>query len=529
MRTNFFKYIFVFFVIGIISYAIYVLYFKDNTNKGDLFKNEQVDQIVEITDLRIGVSNFDTINPLISNNKEILNIDKLIFESLMNITEDYKTELNLAKECSKISDYSYIIKVDNNIKWHDGSSFSAKDVSFTIDRLKEGKSVYSYNVTKIQNTEIIDASTLKINLIEPVPFFEYNLTFPILPNNYYLNEDFYVSTKTPVGTGMFKISEITSNSIKLIKNDKWWDKNNKDSKIDTINIKIFTEIGEVYNSFKMGNIDIFTTYNINLEEYIGTMGYEKREVKGRELDYLAFNCQNNILKDKEVRKAINYAIDKTNIVSSVFNNEYYIAENPLDYGSYLYQNESVSLGYNPEQAKKILTDSGWEYKYNRWQKKENYSTLKLNLTLTVNSSDTIRVQVAENIKNQLSQIGINVTIKKVSDSRYEQILQNKSYEMILTGVYNSFSPDLNSFFGENNFQNYNNTEIQTILNDIKNIKGETQIKEKYKRIIEIYNEEQPFISLYRNKITVVTDQNLIGNPVCNNYFSYYNLYEWYRI
>lgn len=529
MKTNFFKYIFVFFIIGIITYAVYVLYFKDSNREEEQPQDEQLVVVEQITNLRLGVSNFDTINPLISNNKEILNIDKLIFDSLITITQDYKAELNLAKECSKISDYSYIIKLDNNIKWHDGSDFTAKDVSFTIDRLKEGKSVYSSNVEKISNVEVIDANTLKINLVEPVAFFEYNLTFPILPNNYYLNEDFYASTKVPIGTGMFSISEITSNNIKLIKNEKWWNKENKNSKIDTINIKIFSQIGEVYNSFKMGNIDIFTTYNTSLENYIGTMGYEKQEIHGREFDYLAFNCENVVLKDKNVRKAINYTIDKTNIVSSVFNNEYYTCENPLDYGSYLYENESTSLGYNPEQAKKILTDGGWEYKYNRWQKKENYYTRKLNLTLTVNSTNTQRVQVAENIKNQLAQIGINVTINKVSDSKYLQILQSKNYEMILTGVYNSFSPNLNPFFGDGNLQNYNNNEIKTILNDVKNIKEESLLKEKYKRVMEIYNEEQPFVSLYRNKVTIVKDQNLIGQPGGNSYFSYYNVYNWYRI
>lgn len=529
MKTSFFKYIFIIFVIGIISYAIYTLYFKDNGVQEELPTSEQSSQVEQITNLRIGVSNFDTINPLISNNKEILNIDKLIFESLVNITEDYKTELSLAKECSKISDYSYIIKVDNSIKWHNGSSFTAKDINFTINKLKEGNSVYSANVEKIESTEVIDNTTLKINLIEPVPFFEYNLTFPILPNNYYLNEDFYTTTKVPIGTGMFTISEMTSSNIKLIKNEKWWNKDNKNSKIDTIYIKLFSEIGEVYNSFKMGNIDIFTTHNINLQNYIGTMGYEKQEVKGRQLDYLAFNCENKILSDKTVRKAISYTIDKTNIVSSVFNNEYYTAENPLDYGSYLYKNENGSSGYNPEQAKKLLTDNGWEYKYNRWQKKVNYSTLKLNLTLTVNSSNTARVQVAENIKNQLGQIGINVTINKVSDSRYKQILQSKNYEMILTGVYNSFSPDLNNFFSEGNLQNYNSTDMQTVLKDLQNANDEDSLKEKYKKIIELYNEEQPFICLYRNKVTVVKDKNLVGNPICNNYFSYYNLYEWYGI
>lgn len=185
MKSNFFKYIFIIFVVVIVIFAIYMIYFKKEDKQNNIEENV-VEETTEIKDLRLGISNYDTINPLISNNKEVLNIGKLIFEPLMNVTEDYKLEMCLATECSKTSDITYVVKIDNNKKWHDGSPLIAKDIQFTIDRLKEGKSIYSYNVEKVISVEILDASTVKINLSEEVPFFEYNLTFPIMPNNYYL-------------------------------------------------------------------------------------------------------------------------------------------------------------------------------------------------------------------------------------------------------------------------------------------------------------------------------------------------------
>ena len=208
---------------------------------------------------------------------------------------------------------------------------------------------------------------------------------------------------------MYKIESIDSSNIILTKNDKWWKRNKVNAKVETISIKLYSEIGEIYNSFKLGNIDILTTSNINLEQYIGTIGYAKTEFKGRQFDYLVFNCQDNTLKNVEVRKAILNAIDKTNIISSIYNNQYYLADFPLDYGNYLYEKEINNNAYNPEQAKTTLTNSGWEYKYNRWQKKENYKTIRLNLILSVNSSNLQRVAVCENIKSQLEQIGIKLS------------------------------------------------------------------------------------------------------------------------
>lgn len=529
MKVNIIKYVFIIFVIGIIIFAIYTIYFKD---KEEEIKSEEIiqsEEKVELKDLRLGISNYDTINPLLSNNKEVLNIGQLIYEPLIKIDENYKTQLCLAKECSKISETTYVVKINNNIKWQDGTSLSAKDIQFTIDRLKELTSIYTHNVEKIASVEVLDNETIKINLSSEVPFFEYNLIFPILSCNNYLGEDFKTSAKIPIGTGMFVISTMENGVITLIKNENWWNIKDQNSKVESIKIKLYSEVGEVYNSFKLGNIDILTTSNLNLEQYIGTIGYAKREIKGRDFDYLAFNCNQELLKNVEVRKAISYCIDKTNIITSVYNNNYYISNFPLDYGNYLYSGETVSLCYNQQQARKILEENGWEYKNNRWQKRENGSTKRLDFKLTVCTSNEKRVLVAENIKSQLEQIGIKITINKITESQYQKALTNKSYDIILTGVTNSYSPDLTTFFGINNLQNYTNQEMVSILNEVKSISDTNLLKEKYNRILNIYNEEVPFVCLYRNRQTVVKSQNLAGELRPNNYFSYYGISNWYRM
>lgn len=527
MRFNIVKGIFIVVVIGIIVFAIYSIYFQEEQENTEVQNEQQAEIIEEKKDIRLGISNFDTMNPLLTTNKEVLNIGKLIFEPLLTIDENYKVELCLATEWSKTSDTTYVVKIDNSVKWQDGSSLIAKDIQFTIDRLKEGRSIYSSNVEKVSSVEVIDTSTVKINLSEPVPFFEYNLTFPIMPNNYYLGEDFNTSTKIPIGTGMYKITSIDGQKITLARNDSWW--KDVEPKIETVEIKLYTEIGELYNSFKLGNIDIFTTANRDLENYIGTMGYAKEEFAGREFDYLAFNCQDDLLQRVEVRKAISYAIDKNNIVSAVYNNQYYVSHFPLDFGSFAYENTQTSSGYNVEQAKQVLTDNGWEYKNNRWQKRENGKTLRLRFTLSVQQNNAQRLAVAENIKAQLEQIGISVTIGKLSDTQYQTALTNKSYQMLITGVYNGYSPDVSKFFGTNNLQNYTNETMQTLLKEVESIQDEELLKQKYQEIVSIYQEEQPFISLYRNKVTVIKDQNLAGEVTPNNFFSYYHFEDWYRM
>ena len=100
--------------------------------------------------------------------------------------------------------------------------------------------------------------------------------------------------------------------------------------------------------------------------------------------------------------------------------------------------------------------------------------------------------------------------------------------MIISGVYNGYSPDLSYFLGEENIGNYENEEISNILTELESITDESVIKEKYDRIIEIYEDEMPYICLYRNKAKVIYSMNLIGEFNPTNYTAYYNLEKWYR-
>ncbi len=524
--SSIFKYIFIIFAIGIIIAAGYKIYSSQNQVAEENNEEAQADETI-LKDIRIAITNYDNINPLITNNKEILNIDSLIFEPLFTLNENYELEPCLATECSKTGDNIYVIKVDNKINWQDGTSFIAKDVAYTIETIKNGNSIYKYNVEHISNVEVIDASTIKLTLDANVPFFEYNLIFPIMSSTYFYGEDFYNSSKTPIGTGKYKISNVSDNNITLVKNEKY-KRFQEDPKIETIKINLYSSMGEAFNSFKIGNIDVLNTSNANFQDYIGTIGFNKIEYTGREFDFLALNCTDTILQDSSVRKALGYAIDKDNIVTSVFNNQRKTADYPLDYGNFLYQNQEVSSGYNAEQAKKVLEDGGWTYINNRWKKNISGYTRTLKLKLAVTSDNEARVRVAETIKEQLRNIGIEVTINKITDSQYGKYIENKDYQMLLTGVYTSYTPDLTYYFLQGNIFNYESEKMNELMQKSLIIKNTKELSEIYQKIYGQYKEDVPFIGLYRNKNITLTSQSLTAKITPNNYTTYYNLESWYR-
>ena len=527
MKSNWIKYVFVVFIILILGIAIYIIRQDEEVKKQEeeYTASNQDDRVKE---LKLGIAGFDTINPILSKNKNVQNITKLIYEPLVNLTSDYKAEPCLATEWAKDGN-SYLIKLRENVRWSDGQAFTADDVKFTIDRLKDSDTIYSANVQNVVGVDIVDDYTVRINLDSDVPFFEYNLTFPILSSTYYQGEDFATSSKnsSPVGTGMFKITDVQPSYITLSKNTSYWNKD-KDSVLETITVNLYSSIGELYNSFKVGGIDLIATDNQNLQDYIGTIGYTPREIKGREHTFLAFNMANQYLSRTEVRKAISYSIDKDNMNSNALGGKCLTSSFPLDYGNWLYQNQDTSSGYNVEQAKKELTDAGWTLRSGSWQKTENRKTLRIELNLLVRASDSTKVAVAQNIQGQLQAQGIRINIVQATDEQYNNAINSRNFDIALCSMTLSPSPNLDTFFGNNNIANYTNEEVTNILNETKNTTDENVLKQDYQRLAEIYKTDIPYVSLYNNKYTIAYSSSLVGDITPTWFNQFYGIEGWYK-
>lgn len=137
MKSNWIKYIFTIFIIFIVIFAVFKI--KNDEKKEQELQQASNNQEAKVKEITLGIASMDTMNPVLSNNKNVQDISKLIFDPLVTLTSDYKAEGCLAKEWAKQSDNSYLIKLRENVKWSNGPRFTAEDVRFTIDKLKENR------------------------------------------------------------------------------------------------------------------------------------------------------------------------------------------------------------------------------------------------------------------------------------------------------------------------------------------------------------------------------------------------------
>ena len=138
-----------------------------------------------------------------------------------------------------------------------------------------------------------------------------------------------------------------------------------------------------------------------------------------------------------------------------------------------------------------------------------------------------RTGVADYIQNSLQDQGIKINVIKVSDSDYNKYLENKNYDIILSEMTSSISPDLSTYFAQGNLANFYNQELNEIIGYIDNITDEEELKTNYKKIYDIYNNEVPYIGIARSKIYVITNSYLNGEIDAKWYNLFFKFKDWY--
>ena len=402
MKLKYFKNIFIVTIILLILAGIYIIYIKRGPAKNNLETQGKETNVIK--EFSIGVTDFDTINPILSKNLEIQYLNKLIYEPLVNITRDFNVEPSIAEEWSKIDDVTYIIKLDEGKTWENGRRVQVEDVENTIEVIKKENTIYKENVQKIEQIEKIDETTMKIYLTEPVNFFEYFLCFPIT---------------------------IESSDNKII-------------------VKLFKNSTELYNNFTRENVDIIITKNPNYENYIGNIGFEETIIPGRTFYYILLEN----ISDVNMRKWLDMATNKEKLIYNLYNKKYIPANTPLAYGSYLnlsnekqqekdqelFTQKKMNLTISVKNEDKIIAEKMQEQlkEYGINLRIQTYQNSKADLILkkqtTTITPDISQYFSEEKMKKQIKQAN-EIENKQILKQKYQQILNEYKEQMPFISLF----------------------------------------------------------------------------------------------
>lgn len=292
---------------------------------------------------------------------------------------------------------------------------------------------------KIESVKALNPHTVQITLFKPDASILSHLAsqYAIIFSQEYavqLNADdnLVQLDLLPVGTGPYKVKNYFRNQyVRLEKNEDYW---KKDAKIKNIIIDLSTDRTGRLVKFFNGECQIASYPEVSqlglLKE--NDKRYYVKSAEGMNLAYLAFNFQNAVIQDEQVRRAIAQAINRQHIIKTIYHNTATVANNIIPNISWASSVNTPDFAYdfNPSEAKKVLQDK--QLHLNMWV---------LNEEQVYNPAP---LKTAELIKEDLNNVGVNVTIRSVTRTFLIDQLNKKSenYDMILTGwLAGNLDPD----------------------------------------------------------------------------------------
>ena len=480
----------------------------------------------------------NTFNPLFAFTVDEGAITELLYLSLADFqwnAEQGELEAYpmLAKSWEWAKDSSSItFHLRDDVKWSDGVPLTANDVVFSLD-------VYSDPVVDSRLFGIFeDLYTDKENHIDVAKSFvvksdyELQINFkphsspdlvdivhPVIPKHIferYKRKDLETAKDNfnPVTSGMFVLKKWDRNqtiTLGVNKNSFLY----KPDKISELVFKVIPDYTSRLTQMKKGEIDLMElikTEDINdLKNNVNVM---LKTIEGREYEYIGWNnidpktyeekkefAPNKLFGDKETRIALTYAINRQEILEDYLYNYGELAATPISpIFKSAYDQNIKQYEYNPDKAKKILTDEGWSDSNNNGIIDKN--GVEFEFTLTIPSGNPLRPYEATIIKNNLKAIGIEVNIATLEMGTMMDDIIARKQDSWIAAWYIPIPIELKSYWYSDlqntplNFVGYQNKTADKLMDKLKIHLPKERQKKLYYQFQEIIHEDQPVTFMY---------------------------------
>lgn len=495
------------------------------------------------------------INPLLSADSSEADKDLvlLVYSGLLKATPDGDLVPDLAESYSiSKNGLVYSFKLKNDIYFHDGEEIKSEDVKFTIEKAIDPltKSSKRINWDGVQ-VKILNDKEFDIILPQAyAPFLE-NTTLGILPKHLWENLDatqFALDPLNlePIGSGPYRVENIKRNEDGLpvyYSLQAFRDYALGEANITNIYLKFYQNEEELFSAFERGEIE-----NIN-----GISGAEALALKNETSEIkqatlsrmfgLFFNqSQAPIFLNKEVRKALEIAIDKEALIDQVLSGYGKAISSPIPTQFEANKNDIEEKQTREERldaAKLILEDGGWKFDdtLGTWGKKVKGDELELSFSISTADTPDLK-SVAEIIKETLETLGVKIDIKVFDLSDLKQnIIRPRKYEALLFGTVVGRDLDLYPFWHSSqrndpglNIALYVNSQADKVLEEIRNSTDKTVRQEKYAEFEEMIKSDTPVVFLYSpNFVYLVPSKikNINLDFLTTSSERFLNITEWY--
>lgn len=430
-----------------------------------------------------------------------------INNALLKVQPDSTYAGDLAESYSISEDaLTYTFTLKEGITFHDGSEFSAEDVVFTYEMVKEHQGGNEkVDLSKMDSIEAVDHRTVKMTLSEPYsPFLDMTAMLGIVPEDGYDSGSFY---GMPVGTGPWKAVQYDEGQQLIVEaNEDYFDGAPRIKRVTFVDM----DNEAAFSNARSGQLDVVMVQPAYAKESIGGMHVEK--LKTMDVRNVSLPCRpsqtvegpdggpvsvgNDVTADQAVREALNIGIDRERIIGHAFNGAgtpAYGFTDRLEWG-----NAPEMTDGRREEAKELLSEAGWKDADGDGIREKGEQ--KCSFEIYTPSDEQDRYELAAALAEEAKELGIDIRVKQTT---WDEITEASYRSGVLWGfgqfnpmvLHQLFSSDVFLTAQYSNTPGYENRRVDELIGEAVASAGHEDAVKRWKEVQEISGEEVPYLFL----------------------------------
>lgn len=352
-----------------------------------------------------------------------------IYDGLLKYNNDStKVEPALAKSWEVSPDgLTYTFKLQEGVKFHDGTDFDANAVKVNIDRqlppqVTEDMAYASFVYGSVKDVQVVDKNTVKVNLKAPSTPFLANLAMvmsaPIVSPKALTDSKNNVN-QAPVGTGPYKfVKWAKDENIVLVRNDAYWG-----TKAITKNVifKFIKDNSARVVALNNGEADMIDGIDATVVKQITDAGNKIFKAPGMNINYMAYNTSKAPFNDAKVRVAVSKSINVPELVKSLYQGYSEPATSILPTFMEGYDKSVSQVAYDAAAAATAIKATG---------------LTKVHMIAYTNPrpyNTATGQSLAEAVQGYLSKVGVTSTIDSFDWTTYKQKVKAGDFDIAFYG------------------------------------------------------------------------------------------------
>ena len=456
------------------------------------------------TGIRVGLEgSIATLDPRLAVEARAMQIDPLIYSSLLQMDEKGRLVTDLAYSWSQLDARTYLFRLRRGVRFHDGKEVTADDVRATFASIMDPqhRSPRRGSFEAVRAIEVIDRYTVRFVLQDVYCSFPYALTVGICPQG-----SPWGQKDPPLGSGPFILQRWRpGEELLLVANPDYFGGR---PRLDWIRFRILANTTTRLLEMKKGAVDLLQNcvpaYAVKFMQRVA--GLRVIQEQGITYQYLGYNLLDPMLSHKEVRQAISHAIDRQAIIAHTLKGLAMRADGVvLSPYNWAYEGNIHRYAYDPAQAKGLLDAAGFP------DPDGDGPRMRFSLSYKT-STDMEAIEIAQIIKGYLKRVGIGLEVRSFEWGTFFDDIMKGNFQVYSLRWVGVVDPDIfyylfhSSSFPPNgaNRGRYRNADLDSVLEISRRTVDQTRRKELYSRIQKILAEDAVYTSLwYRNNLVVI--------------------------